>query len=279
MGRYVRINVTGMNRYSNALYYTSIAEAKVTRLEVLDGGFVLHLTDTAEEFDVNTGSAASYDIRWSTDDITNNTQFNAATAVPGPLPAPQPFGFPESLSVSGFGQEEVLYVAMKATDENGNVSVLSNSTKVATPGTPPGQVVGLAIGGATGSSLTLTFTASADDGGSPGSGPVDHYDVRCSTTPINGMGDFLLAPTFGGPVPAAPGNPQTPRPGLEPPGSVHGGLASRVLRQRLLREGEQWVLRGQCRRYQPVHHVDVAGRHDESGPVDHSGSRLHPEHR
>jgi hypothetical protein len=209
MGRYVRINVTGMNRYSNGLYYTSIAEAKVTRLEVLDGGFVLHWTAPADDFDGNTGSAASYDIRWSTADITDNSQFNAATPVPVPLPAPQPSGFPETLSVSGFGQEEVLYVAMKATDENGNISVLSNSTKVATPGTPPGQVVGLAIGGATGSSLTLTFTASADDGGNPGSGPVDHYDVRCGTAPINTMGDFLLAPTFGGPVPATPGNPQT----------------------------------------------------------------------
>jgi F5/8 type C domain len=210
MARYVRINVTGMNRYSNGLYYTSIAEVKVTRLEVLAGGFVLDWTAPSDDFDSNVGSASSYDIRYSSADIVSNTDWNNATKVAaGLLPTPQPFGFHESLSLSGFGQEQVLYLAMKATDENGNTSDLSNSVKVATPGTPPDQVVGLAISGATGSSLTLSFTASADDGGDSGSGPVDHYDMRCRTTPINGMADFLAAPSFGGPTPKNPGQSQT----------------------------------------------------------------------
>ncbi len=76
------------------------------------------------------GSAAAYDVRWSTQMITAAT-FAAASVASGP-PTPGVAGTPQSLTVSGLPSGTACYFALKARDAAGNWSSLS-SVAMATP--------------------------------------------------------------------------------------------------------------------------------------------------
>ena len=171
------------------------------------------LTWTAPGDDADQGTADSYDIRYWEQEIVDDNDFenNATKVSAGLIPSPQPAGFPETFSLGGFGHEEVLWIAMKSRDENANASDLSNVLKVATPGTPPSTVTGLQVveAAATGTSVRLQWIAPPDDAGDNSSGPVDRYDIRCSTSPIPDVATFQALPSIGiGPVPVTPGETQ-----------------------------------------------------------------------
>ena len=72
--------------------------------------------------------------------------------------------------------------------------------------TPPGEITDL-MAEAEGNTVTLTWTAPADDAGDPTSGPVLSYQVRYSTDgPIESAEDFADAtPAGGAPSPGQPG--------------------------------------------------------------------------
>lgn len=87
----------------------------------------LTLSWTAPGDDGNTGTAAGYDLRYSTAGrILSDTDFSAALRGTG-VPVPQPGGTPESVTLTGLNPGTSYYLALKTTDEAGNISGLSNS--------------------------------------------------------------------------------------------------------------------------------------------------------
>jgi hypothetical protein len=93
------------------------------------------LTWTAPGDDGNAGTAASYDLRISTDLIAE-TNWLAATSISG-LPAPLPVGSTQSLILTGLQPGTTYYFALKASDLANNVSLLSDVASGTTAGLPP----------------------------------------------------------------------------------------------------------------------------------------------
>ncbi len=77
-----------------------------------------------------TGTAASYDVRYSLNPITA-ANFAAATAATGE-PAPAVAGTVQNFTINGLLGSRTYFVAMKTTDAAGNVSVISNVVSGAT---------------------------------------------------------------------------------------------------------------------------------------------------
>ena len=84
----------------------------------------LTLTWTAPGDDGSTGTAATYDIRYSTSTI-NDGNWASATQVTGE-PAPAAAGTGQNMIVSGLSANTTYYFAMKTSDEVPNTSALSN---------------------------------------------------------------------------------------------------------------------------------------------------------
>ncbi len=117
----IRLNFSGVS--------DTTAPATVSDLNASTGSSSgeIDLTWTASGDDGATGTAASYIIKYSTSNITNDTEFNAATDVSGE-PSPDVSGTTESMTVGGLTAGQVYYFAMKTQDEVPNTSNLSNST-------------------------------------------------------------------------------------------------------------------------------------------------------
>jgi chitodextrinase len=82
------------------------------------------------------GTAAQYDIRYALTPITNDATFNAAVQCTGE-PAPLAAGTPQTFTVTGLTGVTTYYFAMKAADESGNWSPLSNVVSTQTANNPP----------------------------------------------------------------------------------------------------------------------------------------------
>jgi Tfp pilus assembly protein PilV len=143
----------------------------------------LNLTWTAPGDDGSSGTATSYDIRYSTSTITEGN-WGSATQASGE-PSPQVAGSSESFTVTGLSASTTYYFAIKTSDEVPNISAISNVPSGTTSSTPdttaPSAVSDLAAGSPTTSSLNLTWTAPGDDGSS---GTATSYDIRYSTSTI-----------------------------------------------------------------------------------------------
>jgi F5/8 type C domain len=131
--RYVRISITETRRSAGGLYYAQIAE-----IQVVDppAGRLLTLAWTETGDDGNVGTAKSYDVRYSRSPITTETQFSNATALVGE-PVPQRAGAPASFSFEPPEEGVTLYFRMKAIDNSGNASPLSNQVSAAIAVLPP----------------------------------------------------------------------------------------------------------------------------------------------
>jgi hypothetical protein len=88
------------------------------------------LTWTAPGNDSDQGTAAEYDIRYASSEITRFTWDNAQAAS-GP-PAPKPAGEPETFVVQGLTPDTTYYFAIKSRDKRPNWSPLSNSPHATT---------------------------------------------------------------------------------------------------------------------------------------------------
>ena len=88
------------------------------------------LTWTAPGDDGNVGQASQYQFRYSTSPITAQT-FGSATILSN-APAPQPAGTQQSWTVTGLQPSTTYFFAMKALDEVGNVSAISNIASITT---------------------------------------------------------------------------------------------------------------------------------------------------
>lgn len=97
---------------------------------------------TAPGDDGNTGTATSYDVRYSTSAITVGN-WSSATTVTGE-PAPSVAGSNESMTISGLVSNTQYFFAIITSDEVSNLSGLSNVLAIATDDeTPPAAIVDL----------------------------------------------------------------------------------------------------------------------------------------
>jgi hypothetical protein len=174
------------------------APMSVTNLTVSRGGSVCaDLNWTAPGDDWDTGTATSYDIRYSTSLITAGN-WASATQVTGE-PTPKAAGQAETFQVRGLNPNTTYYFAIKTSDEVPNVSGLSNVASVTTDpadSTAPAAITNLtAAAGGTQGSILLTWTAPGDDGNT---GTARTYDIRYSTSLIN-AGNFASATAVSSP--------------------------------------------------------------------------------
>lgn len=97
---------------------------------------------TAVGDDSLTGTAASYDVRYSTSTITAANWASATQATGEPTPAVA--GTAQTFMVRGLSRQVTYYFAIRATDDAGNVSALSNVPSAITTDTmPPAAVTNL----------------------------------------------------------------------------------------------------------------------------------------
>ena len=169
------------------------------------------LSWTAPGDDGNTGTAATYDVRYSTNSITTGNWASATQTVGEPAPALA--GTAQSFTVTGLLSGRTYYFAIKTSDETNNVSLLSNitsgtTTNVSAPGdvTPPAAVTNLLVSNTTTNSVTFSWTAPGDDGNV---GTAAAYDVRYNTNLINATNWTTATLAVGEPAPLPAGNSQS----------------------------------------------------------------------
>ncbi|MFH2137590.1 MAG: hypothetical protein ABII88_03665 [Candidatus Omnitrophota bacterium] len=121
--------------YSFTIIEDMIAPSAVSNLAASSSVYnSVVLTWTATGDDNATGTAASYDIRYSTSPI-NVSNWASATQVSGE-PIPGAAGASQNLTINGLTAETTYYFAIKVSDEIPNVSGLSNIANVTTPAIP-----------------------------------------------------------------------------------------------------------------------------------------------
>ncbi|MCK5475193.1 MAG: fibronectin type III domain-containing protein, partial [Candidatus Pacebacteria bacterium] len=111
---------------------TNLTSSNITQTSV-------SLNWTSPGDDNNTGTASTYDLRYSTSNITNDTDFNSATPLEGE-PIPQTAGTNQSLYIAvGLSPNTTYYFSIKTSDEVPNISNLSNIETITTlsESTPP----------------------------------------------------------------------------------------------------------------------------------------------
>ncbi|MBI5004677.1 MAG: DNRLRE domain-containing protein [Candidatus Lloydbacteria bacterium] len=205
-------NTTASNRPVLSVTYTTpdtIAPSAVSDLALSSpSNSAITVSWTAPGDDASTGTAASYDLRYSTSAITSGN-FSSATAVTGE-PTPLVAGTSQSMTVTGLSPSTTYYFAIKTSDEVPNTSAISNVPSLATTATPdttaPSAVSDLAASGATASSVLLSWTAPGDDAST---GTATSYEIRYSTSNITDGNYSGATQVSGEPAPQAAGASQS----------------------------------------------------------------------
>ena len=181
-------------------------DAEAQLLAPAAGAHSVTLTWTSPGDDGTVGTAAEYDIRYSTSPI-DDANFSQATPVSG-IPDPQPAGSIETLTVDNLQPSTTYYFAIKSADEVPNWSLISNIVSVATSPEEdaPADVADLQAIDPTDTSVTLTWTATGDDGSS---GTAAEYDIRYSTSPIDEGNWDEATQVTGEPSPQSAGSAET----------------------------------------------------------------------
>jgi hypothetical protein len=142
--------VPNWSGYSNLAVRTTsgsdvTAPRAITDLAVTSTtGISMSLRWTAPGDDGGTGTAASYDVRYSTSAITSANWGSAVSATGEPAPAAA--GTQQTFTITGLNPSRTYYVAIRATDEASNLSALSNVPSGTTLDTiPPAPVRDLSL--------------------------------------------------------------------------------------------------------------------------------------
>ncbi len=159
---------------------------------------------TAPGNDDSTGTAVTYDVRYSSSLITESNFVDAARGFGEQ--APSISGSTEYFEVTGLDADARYYFAMRSDDgfPQRNVSAMSNVIAAATlDNIPPAGINDLTVVSTSSRTALLTWTATGDNGTE---GMASSYDVRYSTLPIT-EGNFTSAPqAVGEPTPQVSGS-------------------------------------------------------------------------
>ena len=141
-----RIASTGAFELSGFMAGDAIAPAKIATLSVVDIGqeppaVVLGWIATGD--DMENGTAASYDLRYSESPIINDVDFNNANQIFG-LNPPKPAGEEEQYTVLSLDCNTKYFFAIKAKDDADNQSALSNVIIGEIVDVTPPEIIGLA---------------------------------------------------------------------------------------------------------------------------------------
>jgi hypothetical protein len=160
---------------------------------------------TAPGDDGDDGTAAAYEISWSSDPGNLGPAGILAIAVPAPSAA----GAPESFTLTRLPPSTTLHVAVRTRDDAGRWSDLSNIVTFTTldeeggPDTvPPATVGDLVVDGVDATRVDLSWTAVGDDGMS---GRAAAYDLRRASAPIDASSFGSASPVGGIGAPAGAG--------------------------------------------------------------------------
>jgi len=167
----------------------------------------VQLTWSAPGDDNNTGTPATYDVRYSTSAI-DAPNWASATQATGE-PTPSVAGSGESFTVTGLSATTTYYFAIKTGDEIPNWSNVSNSpsaTTLSADVTSPADIIGLTVTSSTTTTLTVGWTSPGDDGNS---GTATSYDIRYSTSPITSGNWASATQASGEPAPSVAGTSQS----------------------------------------------------------------------
>ncbi len=120
----------------------SIPPAPINNLAITKiTGSSITLSWTAQGDDASRGTATSYDIRYATINITDNSSWDAAVKVTSGVPIPLIAGSVQNIIITGLSPVTKYYFAVKTSDEVPNISCLSNvpsaTTLDITPPTTP----------------------------------------------------------------------------------------------------------------------------------------------
>ncbi len=153
------------------------------------------------------GTAAQFDIRYSTSAITA-ANFAGATQATGE-PAPTAPGTRQTFTVTNLSANTQYWFAIKTADEVPNWAGISNvitRTTLAAPDLTRPAALAIVAGSATDSTVTLNWTAVGDDSLT---GTAASYDFRYSTTAITAANFASATQVTGEPTPAVAGTAQS----------------------------------------------------------------------
>lgn len=163
----------------------------------------IQLSWTAPGDDSLTGTAAQYDLRYSTAAITA-ANFATATRFTG-TPTPAVSGTRQTVTVTGLNPGTTYYFAIKTADEVPNWAGISNVISRATLAAPdtirPAPLANVSVVNTTETTASLRWNAVGDDSLT---GTAASYDVRYSTTPITAANWNTATTVTGEPLPASP---------------------------------------------------------------------------
>jgi len=158
--------------------------------------------------DGNTGTASSYELRWSNQPITA-ASFAAATPVPW-MPLPAAPGTLQTKVVDGLTAGLTHYFALRIADERSRWSAISNVVQVATgpavDTTPPSAIADFRVTAVTVNSVTVAWTVPGDDGAT---GQAATYDMRWSASAITAANFASRSFITTEPAPTGPGTTQS----------------------------------------------------------------------
>lgn len=190
----------------------TIPPAQITTLAASDiTPTSVKLTWISTGDDGNLGKAASLVVKYSTSPLTE-ANFNSAPSVPN-VPAPEYRGTQQSVNVSGLVKNTDYYFAVKAFDESGNASAISNVVLARTldDTVPPSRITSLFVSRRLSDAILLGWNAPSHVNYAGVTEPAAAYELRYSTSPITeaNWASATVAAVQVAPIPAAPGSYQT----------------------------------------------------------------------
>ncbi len=122
------LNEAGISDWSETWSFTTLDNtppSAVSDLQISDtAGTSVTLTWTATGDNGNSGTATNYDIRYSFNSLTENNWNNAFQIIGEPTP--QTAGSAETVTINNLALENWYYFGLKTTDDDGNISLISN---------------------------------------------------------------------------------------------------------------------------------------------------------
>ncbi|MFH2034830.1 MAG: PQQ-binding-like beta-propeller repeat protein, partial [Candidatus Zixiibacteriota bacterium] len=186
------IRLSNIARTSFDYEYTENPPGKINDLAITDStSRSITLQWHAPGADNYTGTCELYDLRMSTSPIDSANFTSASPVSPdgsgqAPLPSPASAGTLQSFTIDSLNYATTWYFAIKAKDDEGLWSPISNIAVGHTEPkdeTPPGTISNLALSSASKRSAIISWTAPADDGQSGRA--ISGYRVYYATFPIN----------------------------------------------------------------------------------------------